>query len=336
MEEPAPPEPAPSQPAPNQLQRRLALGVLLGIVVYGALVLWADAGDVARSLRGFDLRLLAAAAALSFSNYLVRFLRWEIYRRRLGICLGTSDSFLIHLAGLAFTVTPGKLGEAFKSWLVREVDGTRVSKSAPIVLAERFTDLIGFSVLVAVGGLATAPKYAWVFWATLGLCAVLLFGLSSRAAGTFGVRCLLHVPGLRRLAPRAEVMLESARVLLAPSLIPIPTLLATLGWSLECYGFYLIAGSFAPDGIPFAFATYTFALSAVAGAVLILFPGGLGITEGTMSALLVPRYVGQGLAPEVARAHAASATLLIRLATLWFAVAVGWLAWWVFRRRRRS
>jgi hypothetical protein len=41
------------------------------------------------------------------------------------------------------------------------------------VVAERFTDLLGFLVLVAVGGLATAPEHAWVFWSTLGLCAVL-------------------------------------------------------------------------------------------------------------------------------------------------------------------
>jgi uncharacterized protein (TIRG00374 family) len=327
-------EPAPSSIG-NRFGSRLALGLLLGVVVYGLLVLWADAGDVLASLREFPLRWLFAAMGLSFTNYLVRFLRWEIYRRRLGIRLGLGDSFSIHLAGLALTVTPGKLGEAFKSWLVREVDGTPISKSAPIVLAERFTDLVAFLVLVAVGGLTTAPQYAWVFWATLGLCALLLFGLSSRAAGALGVRLLARLPLVAKLAPRVEVMLASTRVLLSPALLPIPTLLATLGWSLECYGFLLVAGAFAPEGLSYAFATYTFALSAVAGAVLILFPGGLGVTEGTMSALLTPRYVAQGLAPELARARAASATILIRLATLWFAVGVGLVAWWVFRWRRR-
>jgi uncharacterized membrane protein YbhN (UPF0104 family) len=82
-------------------------------------------------------------------------------------------------------------------------------------------------------------------------------------------------------------------------------LLATAGWSLECTGFWLVANAFVPGSpITFAFATYTFALSAVAGAVLILFPGGLGVTEGVMTTLLATRYRALALTPETARASA--------------------------------
>ena len=43
--------------------------------------------------------------------------------RALSIELEPKTSFLIHLSGLALTVSPGKMGEEFKSLLVRRITG---------------------------------------------------------------------------------------------------------------------------------------------------------------------------------------------------------------------
>ncbi len=248
-------------PSARSLERRLLVALALGLVVYAVMVLLADAPSVGAALRDFELRWLALAMALSSANYLVRFLRWELYRRKLGIRLGMRDSFLIHLAGLVLTVSPGKMGEAFKSWLVREIDGTPVSKSAPIVVAERFTDLCAFLLLVAWGGLRTAPEHAWIFWSTLGLCAVLLALVASRTVATLVCAAVARTPIVRPLAPRLDVFLASARTLLSPASIPLPTLLATAGWSLECIGFWLVLNAFVgASPVSLAFAAYTFAL----------------------------------------------------------------------------
>lgn len=318
---------------PGTMGRRLLLGVVFGALVYALLAIWADIGAVRATLATFPLLLLPVAMALSFANYAVRFVRWERYRRLLAIDLDRRTSFLIFLSGMALTVTPGKMGEAFKAWLVRRVNGTPVHKSAPIVVAERFTDLLGFLILIAIGGLATQPEYAWIFWATLGVCALALWLVSSRRATDVALVLLARTPLVRRWAHKFEGALASARVLLAPREILAPTAIATLGWSLECTAFWLIARALEPGAIPFLFAVYTFALSAVAGAVLILFPGGLGVTEASMGALLRRRYVLAGVGAEAARAKAVSATLLIRLCTLWFAVAVGLVATFLFTRR---
>ncbi len=318
---------------PGSMGRRLLLGVVFGALVYALLAIWADIGAVRATLATFPLYLLPVAMLLSFLNYCVRFARWERYRKLLGIELDRRTSFLIFLSGLALTVTPGKMGETFKSWLVRRVTGTRVHKSAPIVVAERVTDLLGFLVLIAVGGIATQPEYAWVFWAALGLCAIVLALISSRHATSVALAILARTPLLRRIVPKASVSIESARVLLAPRELLVPTVIATIGWSLECAAFWLIANALAPGSIPILFAVYTFALSAVAGAVLILFPGGLGVTEASMGALLRRRYVVAGFTAEVASAKAVSATLLIRISTLWFAVGVGLVATFLFTRR---
>ena len=56
-------------------------------------------------------------------------------------------------------------------------------------------------------------------------------------------------------------------------------------------------------------------LGSLAGALSFL-PGGLGVAETSMTGLI--RVLG-----DVPKAAAAAATVLIRLSTLWFAVAIG-------------
>jgi glycosyltransferase 2 family protein len=316
-----------------RLGRALAAGMLLALVLYAGLAVWGDLGKINVELRAFPVGLFVLACALSFTNYLVRFVRWQRYLAVLGIELDRKTSFTIHLAGLALTVSPGKMGEAFKSLLIRRVRGTPLALSAPIVLAERFTDLLGFLVLIVIGGLATSPEQAWIFWSTSVLCAALVFLATSRAAQSFCLERARAWRPLARIVPKLEAALESTRRLFAPRELFWPTLLATLGWGLECLGFWLVASAFVDGGVPFLFAVYTFALSAVAGAVLILFPGGLGPTEASMGALLRREYMGAGVLPELAAAKAVTATLVIRAATLWFAVLVGLIATLVFKRR---
>lgn len=316
---------------------RLAAGFVLGLVLYAGLALWADLGAMGRALQDFDFWLVPAACGLSLANYLVRFPRWERYRKLIGVRLETGTSLQVYLAGLALTVTPGKMGEAFKSWLIRRVDGTPVHRTAPIVLAERLTDLLGFLVLIAVGGLATQPDHAWIFWGTAAACLLLVAVIASPRLTGLACSTLEHLPVVGRVAHKAQDSFDSARILLAPQELLLPTVLATLGWGLECVGFYLVAnGLLGPEAtgeVPFLFAVYTFALSAVAGAVMILAPGGLGVTEATLGGLLGARYGMLGMGEEAARAGATSATLLIRLCTLWFAVVVGLVALALFRRR---
>lgn len=309
-----------------KLKRRLLVGVLFGMLVYLGLALWVDGPQIAQALRSFPLRWVFAAMGLSFLNYCVRFARWERYRALLGIRMGVATSFRIYLAGLALTVTPGKLGEAFRSVLIRREDGTPLARSAPMVVAERFTDLLGFLILVAIGGIASQPEYLWIFWATLGLCAFLLVLVGSRRCGEVVLGAIARVPWIQRFAGAAQHMLSSSRELLAPRELLLPTVVSTLGWGCECFAFYLISEALVPGGASLLFATFTFALSAIVGAVLIVFPGGLGVTEASMGGLLTTRYVAVGVAREAAAAKALSATFVIRLCTLWFAVLIGVLA----------
>ncbi len=318
---------------PKNFSRRLFGGVLLGVLVYLGIVLWADAGKVAAAVRRLPLWVLPAACGLSLGNYAIRFWKWQRYLDLLDIKIERRASWLVYLSGFALSVTPGKLGEVFKSWLLKRLAGTPIHISAPIVIAERFTDLLAYLILIALGGIASYPEYQWVFWLTLALSGVGLALAGSRRVARLIARVLKNTPYLWRLSERVEVSFESTRTLLAPREIFLPTLISVIGWGLECTGFWLIANALGGDAqISFLAAVFAYALGAVAGAVLIIFPGGLGMTEWSIGTILRKHFSLGGLTRDVAQSQATAAVLLTRLCTLWFAVAVGMLATTIFTR----
>lgn len=319
---------------PSKMGRRLLAGVLFGMLVYAGILIWADVSSIGDALERIPLWVLPACCGLSFLNYLVRFAKWQRYLKLLDIELSLSTSFLIYLSGLSMSVTPGKMGEVFKSWQIKKVTGVRIHQSAPIVVAERITDLLGYLILVALGGISTMPEYGWVFWLTLALCAVGLFLAGSEGFSRFTSNLMGKLPFLWRLAPRVEGSFASTRVLLAPREILMPTVVSVIGWGLECLGFWLIANAVVPETVPFLYAVFAYAFSAVAGAVLIIFPGGLGVTEYSLGKLLVDKFQVPGqLALEAAQQAAAGVVILARLCTLWFAVIVGFVATGLFTKR---
>ncbi len=322
------------------LLRRVLVGVLFGVVVYAGILLYTDRTALLEALADFPLRLIPIACGLSLLNYLLRFLKWERYRSLLGIQIPRGTSLCIYLAGLSMGVTPGKLGEILKSWLLRRVQDVPIHRSAPIVMAERVTDLLGYLILMAIGGLASYPEYQWIFWSTLALCGAGIALVGSPAFAFFVASRIAHTPWVWRFKDKIRGAFESSRILLSPREVVLPTLISTVSWGLECTGFWLIASAFVDGGVPFLFAVFAYAFGAVAGALALFVPGGLGVTEASVGTLLRREYqatlaAGGAVEPllEVARSKAAGAVLLIRLCTLWFGLAVGLIALAWFQKR---
>ncbi len=309
----------------SRLIRGLVIGTVAGVLVYAAFLAWADLDAVRAALQQFDVSLLAPVLAVVLLGYAVRFLRWERYRAVLGIELDRATSLRIFLSGFALTVTPGKLGEAFKSVLVKEATGLPVAHTAPVVVAERLTDLIGLLILVALAGMRTS-QHAWFYGLAFLAVVALLLVVGSPGLTWKSLSLLERLPFGRRITPALEQMLSSTRAVLTPRELPLAIVLATFAWGLECLAFHWILGGFGVAAPDFLMSVTLFAGPLILGAVAIFTPGGLGVTEGTMTALLV----AEGFAKSVA----VSATFLTRLCTLWFAMAVGLVALACHRRCR--
>ncbi len=309
----------------QKLVRRVLLGVAVGVAVYLGFSIWADARQVGAALRTFSWGALGWALVLALSNYLIRFLRWQMYLRRLSLDVPTVESFLVFIAGFSLTVTPGKVGEVLKSFLLRQTRGIPATRTAPIIVAERLTDLVGLLLLSAAGAFTLDVDRRFLVAAALvivlGLVVVSVESLAMRF-----VRLGERLPVIRRMEGRLESFYRGTRDLLRPGPLFLGVALSTAAWWMECAAFFCIVRGFQGADLDLQPATFIYASMTIAGALSFL-PGGLGVTEAEMLALL-----GR-LATGVGRGTAAAATFLTRLCTLWFAVALGLCALLLFSRR---
>ena len=124
------------------LSKRFFLFLGLGVGVFLSLSLYGNWKAVSEAFKHFSYITLPLILALAFMNYLSRFWRWELYLKRVEISLTRKESFYIFMSGLVMTVTPGKMGELLKSYLLEQNHRVPLARSGPIVLAERFTDLL--------------------------------------------------------------------------------------------------------------------------------------------------------------------------------------------------
>jgi glycosyltransferase 2 family protein len=302
----------------------LGLGLLVGL----GLVLTANPRELLASLRSFDLRLLVPVLALSLANYGLRFVRWEVYLRRLGVRLSWWRSLGIFLVGFLLSVTPGKAGELGKAWLVRELGGGPALRVVPAVLAERVTDVLGVVLLLALGALPL-PGGPWIAAAGVAAVVAVVLVLTWRRGAGWLFRIAGRMPVIGPRMPHLVEMYDRLRDLFSPGLALFAVLLGTVAWGAEGMGFFLVVRDYAPEA-GFLVSVFNYTAANFLGGISML-PGGLGAAEGSMAALLH----AQGLNT----ADANSITLVTRGATLWFAVLLGVLALpfvarWLASRKR--
>jgi uncharacterized membrane protein YbhN (UPF0104 family) len=306
---------------------RVVVLLAVAVTVFAGVSIAGDLDALGTRLVGYAWSTFVLAVVLSLTNYALRFVRWQGYLRRQDVRVPRATSALVFVAGFAMAVTPGKVGELVKSYLLRQSHGVPIAATAPIVLAERVTDLSALLVLGLGGFLAYGAAGSLV----LGGAVVVGAGFLVLAWPPLARRlvALVTAPGpLRRFrAPLEEVHRGVAGMLRAGPLASA-TSIAVVAWLAECVGFAAIASGFEGAAIPIGLAILVYATGTLAGALSFL-PGGLIVTEGSMVLLLV-----QGT-HRVDEGAAVAIVFLTRLATLWLAVGLGAVALACFRRRHR-
>ncbi len=284
--------------------------IAIGVLLYVAVSIWLLSGK--HELASFKWDYLPVILMFSLGNYGMRFLKWQYYLRTLKLKLPQRDSFTIFMSGLGLSLTPSKLGEVVRSHFLKEGFEVPVTRSAPIVVADRLSDLVALVLLCAIGVFSYHYGETFVWAVSVGV-ALLFAVLAIRPLGRWVLRHLEHAPGIGRKMEHAEQLYESSATLLDWRRVTVPILLAVVAWGCEGTGFYLTLAGLGLHQMWWV-AMFVYAFSTIVGAVTLL-PGGLGTTEGALTGLLKVLGISTGTA--------ALAAIIIRAATLWFGVGLG-------------
>lgn len=318
--------PATQKPAEMKLRiGRIMVVMMAAVVLYAAYAVWSGIDKVGADLARFRWAFFAAACGLAFGNYLVRFLKWEFYLAKLEVRgVGKIDSLLTFFSGFVLTVTPGKVGEMFKSVVLAETHDVPAAKTAPIVIAERVTDVIGIVLLIVLGSLGFSGGL-WLAALGMTLVLVLLAFISSRKLSLGVISMIERLPErFARMAPKLRTAYESLTVLVKAQNLVWPTILSTVAWALECFSLAVVLRGFGTP-VSIELCVFFYATSTLAGAIIPV-PGGLGVTETSLKQQM--QQLG-GVSAETST----GAMILVRFATLWFAVLVGFLSLTLLKRR---
>ncbi|MEE9285952.1 MAG: lysylphosphatidylglycerol synthase transmembrane domain-containing protein [Dehalococcoidia bacterium] len=311
----------------GSFRNRLLLSVGLGLAVVIGLLVYGDFSGVVDSLKDFRWSYVPIILGLTLFNYALRFVKWDYYLRLTGIRhVPKWDSLLIFFAGLSMTITPGKVGEWIKSYFLKERFGAPVSRTAPILVAERLTD--GFAmILLAAGGLALVHR-GWLVLLAAAVAGVLLVtALRYRPVVRWTIGAARRFPFARRHTRFIVGFYQSAFILLSPKPLLIAIAIGFVSWLGEGVAlYYVLLGLGAENGWELVIkGAFILSITTLAGA-LFLAPGGLGVAEGGIAGLTQ-------VLTTLPREAAAAGALLIRLCTLWFGVALGIVALVALTRR---
>jgi uncharacterized protein (TIRG00374 family) len=260
------------------------------------------------------LVLVISLLLLSCVNFSLRTMRWLWFTRRLGLDVPWRNSVIYYLAGFSMGVTPGRMGELIRLWMLRRGHGISYHRGLPLLIGDRINDLLVIVVLALIAGMMVdSGPLVMVFMA---LALVLVVNLMLRHP-----RYLLSVInvlyGLTRRWPRvfaaARRSLRTGREVFSTANATVASAFSVVAWFAECLAFYLLLSAL-DTNIPLDVATFIYSFATLVGALSFL-PGGLGGFEVTAVILLSARGVDLGTA--------VFATSVIRLTTLWFSVVLG-------------
>jgi uncharacterized protein (TIRG00374 family) len=314
----------------EKLRGRLIVSLVLGALVFVGLSAYAHFGDVVEGFGHFRWQYLPLVLLLTCGNYVLRFFKWQYYLRTLGVeGLSRRESALIYLSGLGMVVTPGKVGEWLKCYLLREVQGTPFSRTAPILIAERLTDSLGLVVLGSAGLIVFGD--AWpVFVIVVVGGGALVFLARHRPLAHWLLERAESLPVVARFAHHAHEFYDGSYALLSPRALGSMTLLSVFSWGFEVLAFYVVLIGLGVDGGGDTLLRASFIMpAATLASALLMTPGGLGVAEGGITGL-------SQVLLDLPRSLAAVGTVLIRLGTLWFGVFVGLVALGAVSRRLRA
>ena len=299
------------------LSKKSLIIIFGAILFYIALILFSDVQELASNLQTIKIQFIPLILTVVFIAINIRSLRQYVLLKSVGIQIAYKKNTILYFLGLSMIITPGGSGELIKSYYLKKTFGINISKTFPVVLAERFYDFTGIILLLGV----TLFFYFNIITGILFIFGITVISVvfvivKKRGAWEFIQTKITKIKFLKKITKNLPESNESIIQLTSNKNTLKATGLSFLATAIEAFAVYL---SFLAMDIEFNYflSTQIVFSSGLIG-LLTLLPGGLGVTESGIVTLLVSNGIVLSLASAL--------VLLIRFSTLWFATIVGFIS----------
>lgn len=292
------------------------------MITFIILLMISDTQKLIDAIYFFEVRYLPYIILAMPVNYIMRFIKFNYYLDLIGVQAKTSDKIIANLSSMCMTITPAKIGELIKCYLIKEKYDTAMSMTVPLVMAERLTDGIAMIVLAAVGYGGTLyglPAMIAVFFVLMGFVLI----VQSKPLCKRVLYYLGKIPSFSKHIEKINNFYHSISIALQIKPLVIAIGLGLITWS--CESFIVWASVRALGGtILFKQALFVFSFSAIAGSISMM-PGGVLVADGTIAGILI--LIG------IDYTTASAVTIISRFSSLWLGEIVGFFALVIAERK---
>ena len=300
----------------------MQFGNVILLIITGTIVLYAiflfvlDFNLIQEKISSFKINYLPIILILVTLSVIPLFIKWHFLLKNCGIEIPLAKSIAVFLSGMAFDITPGQIGALMKSQILKTSSNIPRTKTAPIVLAEKVYDLIGAIVASIIGIIILGIHHHLIIIGVLVLSTIFFFMYYRPATELFFKRLIktkFFSKYVENLSEFYEIIQKSTNVKVATICI----LLAVTYWFIVSAAAYYVLLSFDINALDYLKVLAIYATSTLLGAISFV-PGGIGITEGTLTGLLTLEGIGVSMALIL--------SVMIRIFTLWYSAFIGFIA----------
>ena len=270
----------------GKLWKKLLATLIIVLLIMAVIIFSLDAAKIWNEFTKLSIYTLMSGAFFMLLLYSIRYLKWQLFLRSLGVRVGIISTMPIYMAGIGMGLTPGKVGEVIKSYVLEQEKGVSFSLTASTITAERLTGVLGCFILCVVAlwhlGLANLFNYAVIV-----ILAATILGMAI-IKSKYMMRLVNHILANQYIVKYRDSLLRFYNATL--KLLGVKVLLqgiaiSTCYWFMECMIFYsLLSGA----GIDITLTKSVAILTAASiGGAITMLPGSIGALEGGLVGILV-------------------------------------------------
>ncbi len=324
-----------SEEAKNMLKAKKIIFIVMGIsflifVIIAALAIFNE-GYVKfiDTLLSVNIFYFIMAFVVLFIGYLIRYPKWELFLRRLGIRISRTKNIVIYLSMYSMDITPGRWGRSIVVYTVNKITKTRFAKIFPAIVADNFTDFFGFVALSLVMAFLVREYILLSLVITFLLMIPFIF-VYNRGPFELIKRKFGGIRRLKGFFKHGEAYFKSNKMLgldvyVYSMIYTIPSMFMN---GLALYFVILSVGvglgiSYLPQVV------FIYTSSLLIGMITGI-PGSIGVTDVALISYLTVFFSGIGIDFGVASVI----TILFRIVSLWFVEGFGFISliytlkWW--------
>lgn len=301
-------------------KNKIWLTILFAIAVYIIMGIYADFDKLSLTISYFQWQYAVIMIVFTTVGYFIRYIKWDLFLKKAGVHMKHRENLFVFFSGLSMIVTPGKFGEIWKGWLIQDISGDELSRTVPVIIMDRVTDVMSLVILSFLGVFYYKEGISLLLVLSVLLtgfyCAIRSRSISSKIIAVLEKR-------FGRYAANLHLMHETLDKTMEPATFISLSLLNALAWFFECLGLYYVILGFG-QSLGIALSTFIFSFSSLIGGVSMI-PGGIGIAEASISGLLMLNDISPELSIGIA--------LILRLGSFWYGAILGFTVYILFRKK---